>query len=111
MQCYLNDAHFPLHIQNSPIQNSPKNYEMKEKKQSHTKQSGLRSPVGALRSRHRLAAITGSKFCIKSYPQLASSQDVGATAAVTICSDFRYESNGRFVLGVGFFFFRQISTF
>ena len=26
-------------------------------------------------------------------------------------SDFRYESNGIFVLGVGFFFFRQISTF
>ena len=27
------------------------------------------------------------------------------------CSDFRYESNGIFVLGVGFFFFRQNSTF
>ena len=27
------------------------------------------------------------------------------------CSDFRYESNGIFVLGVGFFSFRQISTF
>ena len=27
------------------------------------------------------------------------------------CSDFRYESNELFVLGVGFFFFRQISTF
>ena len=27
------------------------------------------------------------------------------------CSDFRYESNGIFVFGVGFFFFRQISTF
>ena len=27
------------------------------------------------------------------------------------CSDFRNESNGIFVLGVGFFFFRQISTF
>ena len=26
-------------------------------------------------------------------------------------SDFRYESNGIFVLGVVFFFFRQISTF
>ena len=26
------------------------------------------------------------------------------------CSDFRYESNGIFVLGVGFFF-KQISTF
>ena len=29
----------------------------------------------------------------------------------TNCSDFRYESNGIFVFGVGFFFFRQISTF
>ena len=27
------------------------------------------------------------------------------------CSDFRCESNGIFVLGVGFFFFRQISIF
>ena len=27
------------------------------------------------------------------------------------CSDFRYESNGIFVLGWVFFFFRQISTF
>ena len=27
------------------------------------------------------------------------------------CSDFQYESNGIFVLGVSFFFFRQISTF
>ena len=27
------------------------------------------------------------------------------------CSDFRYESYEIFVLGVGFFFFRQISTF
>ena len=27
------------------------------------------------------------------------------------CSDFRYESNGIFMLGVGFFFFRQVSTF
>ena len=27
------------------------------------------------------------------------------------CSDFRYENNGIFVLGVGFFFFRQISAF
>ena len=26
------------------------------------------------------------------------------------CSDFRYETNGIFMLGVGFFFFRQIST-
>ena len=29
----------------------------------------------------------------------------------SFCSDFRYESNGIYVLGVGFFFFRQISTF
>ena len=42
---------------------------------------GLRSPVGALR---RFAAITGSKFRIQSYPLLASSQHIGATAAVTI---------------------------
>ena len=70
-------------IQNSPIQNGPKNQEMKEKKQSNTKQSGLRSPVGALRARRRLAAITGSKFRIQSCPLLASSQHVGATAAVT----------------------------
>ena len=27
------------------------------------------------------------------------------------CSDFRNESDGIFVVGVGFFFFRQISTF
>ena len=27
------------------------------------------------------------------------------------CFDFRYENNGMLVLGVGFFFFRQISTF
>ena len=33
------------------------------------------------------------------------------TTKIGICSDFRYESNGKFVLGVGFFFFRQISTF
>ena len=51
---------------------------------SNTKQSGFRSPVGALHARRRFAAITGSKFCIKSYPLLASSQHVGATAAVTI---------------------------
>ena len=33
------------------------------------------------------------------------------TISFFYCSDFRYESNGIFVLGVGFFFFRQISTF
>ena len=27
------------------------------------------------------------------------------------CSEFRYDSNGIFVLGVGFFFLKQISTF
>ena len=63
-----------LHIRNSPIQNSPKNHVMGEK-QSNTKQSGLR---------FKFAAITGSKILIKSYPLLASSQHVGATAAVTI---------------------------
>ena len=57
---------------------------MEEKKQSNTKQSGLRSPVGALHARRRFAAITGSKFRIKSYRLLASLQHVGATAAVTI---------------------------
>ena len=45
---------------------------------------GLRSPVGALRARHRFAAITGSKFRIEFYPLLARSHHVGATAAVTI---------------------------
>ena len=45
---------------------------------------GLRSPVSALCARRRFAAITGSKFRIESYPMLASSQHVGATAAVTI---------------------------
>ena len=45
---------------------------------------GFRSPVGALGARRRFAAITGSKFRIESYPLLASSQHVCATAAVTI---------------------------
>ena len=40
--------------------------------------------MGALRARRRLAAIIGSKFRIEFYPLLASSQHVGATAAVTI---------------------------
>ena len=31
--------------------------------------------------------------------------------SVIYCSDFRYESDGIIVLEVGFFFFRQISTF
>ena len=45
---------------------------------------GSRSTVGALRARRCFEAITGSKFCIESYPLLASSQHVGATAAATI---------------------------
>ena len=40
--------------------------------------------MGALRARRRFAAITGSKFHIESYPLVASSQHVGAAAAVTI---------------------------
>ena len=37
-------------------------------------------------ARRRFPAITGSKFCIEieSYPLVASSQHVGAAAAVTI---------------------------
>ena len=35
-------------IQNSQIQNSPKNHESNKEKQFNTKQSGLRLPVGAL---------------------------------------------------------------
>ena len=44
---------------------------------------GLRWQVGTLHARRRFAAITGSKFRIESYPLLARSQHVGATAAVT----------------------------
>ena len=33
---------------------------------------------------HSRFKITGSKFCIESYPLVASSQHVGASAAVTI---------------------------
>ena len=40
--------------------------------------------MGALRARRRFVAITGSKFRIESYPLVASSQHVGAAAAVTI---------------------------
>ena len=54
------------------------------KKLSFTKQSSLRSPVGALCARRRFAAITGSNLRIENYPLLASSQHVGATAAVAI---------------------------
>ena len=39
--------------------------------------------MGATHARRRLAAITGSKFRIQSYPFVASSQHVGAAAAVT----------------------------
>ena len=42
---------------------------------------GSKSPVGA---RLGFAAITGFNFRKESYPLLASSQHVGATAAVTI---------------------------
>ena len=45
---------------------------------------GLRAPVGALRARRRFATITGSNFCKKFHPLLASSQHIGATAAVII---------------------------
>ena len=57
---------------------------MEEKKLELELFLGLRSPVGKLSARRRVAAITGSKFRIESYPLLASSQHVGATAAVTI---------------------------
>ena len=40
--------------------------------------------MGALRARRPSATITGSKFRIESYPLVASSQHVGAAAAVTI---------------------------
>ena len=40
--------------------------------------------MGALRTHLRFAVITGSKFRLKSYPLLASSQHVGATVAVSI---------------------------
>ena len=56
----------------------------KEKKLELELFLSLRSPVGPLSARSRFAAKTGSKFRIESYPLLASSQHVGATAAVTI---------------------------
>ena len=40
--------------------------------------------MGALHARHRFAAIADSNVLIESYPLFASSQHVGATAAVTI---------------------------
>ena len=55
-----------VHIQNSPIQNSPKNHAREGKKP-------------------RFAVIIGSKFCIKSYPLLASSQHVGLFCIGLFC--------------------------
>ena len=55
----------------------------KEKKSEMKLFLGLRSPVGVLRAPRRFAAINGSKIRIESYPLLASSQHVGATAGVT----------------------------
>ena len=57
----------------------------KDRKQLNTTKLfvGSRSPLGALRVRRRFAAITGPNFCTESYPLLASSQHVGANAAVT----------------------------
>ena len=40
--------------------------------------------MGALRTHRRLEAITGSKFRIESYPLLARSQHIGATAVFLI---------------------------
>ena len=71
-------------IQPRTIQTVYKTLDSTEKKSELELFLGLRSPLGALRARRRFAAITGSKFCIESYPLLASSQQVGATAAVTI---------------------------
>ena len=61
----------------------------------------------------RLIMISTNAFCYKitqtrrnnSYILHSQHNDYNA-----YCSDFRYESNGIFVLGVGFFF-RQTSTF
>ena len=65
-----------MHIQNNPIQNSPKNHE-RNKKQSN-KKARLKVAGG------HAAAITGTNFRIEFYTLLASSQHVGMTAAVTI---------------------------
>ena len=45
---------------------------------------GLSSPMGALFAFRRYAAICGSKFSLKSYPLLASSQHIVATTAVSM---------------------------
>ena len=47
----------------------------------------------------------------KKFANLANLRELTLNKVRDNCSDFRYESNGIFVLGVGFFFFRQISTF
>ena len=52
------------------------------KKQSNTKQSGLRSPVGAL------AAITGSKFCMKSDPLMAIRNTLARLRRTIFCAMF-----------------------
>ena len=51
------------------------------------------------------ASCFGFRKCRRNPLIVSEFLDVG------YCSDFRYESDGIFVLGVGFFFFRQISTF
>ena len=66
-------------IQNNPIQNSRKNHVVEEKTVQY---KTVRFKVGD--GRARFSAITGCKLRIKSYPLLASSQHVGATAVVFI---------------------------
>ena len=60
------------------------------------KHSGLKLPVGALRG--RFAEMIGSNIRIQSYPLFASSQHVGATAAVTILLLMLFEL--RIILGL-----------
>ena len=83
----MNFAYNPLDgaqtIRPKRIQPILKNARFERKKLELELFLGLRSPVGALCAPRRFAAITGSKFCIESYPLVASSQHVGATAAVT----------------------------
>ena len=74
-----------MHTQNRPIQNSPKNHVMNKNN----------SPMQTVRFKF---AITGSKFPIESYPLLASSQHVGATAAVSIL--FFMFADQRTILGL-----------
>ena len=63
----------------------------------------LRVSRDLIRPRNRSKLVEGSLFAIIDLLLRAK--------AITYCSDFRYKSNGIFVLRVGFFFFRQISTF